>query len=116
MQALRAPSTNFERGVLDSKDSKEVIVLVWEDFGEIDVNGTRTKLAVNERNRFIAFVEDNDGCVLHIVEVFLSLHDLARKHLDWLGRIVLISDNENILDAYEKLLETRGQKVTQGRA
>ena len=89
--------------------------MVWEDFGQIDSNGRRMKLAVNGRNRVIAFVEDNEG-VEFTVEVFLSLQDLARKHLDWLGRIVLISDNENILAAYEKLLEARCQKVTQGRA
>jgi hypothetical protein len=66
-----------------------VIVLVWEDFAEIHVSGTRRKLAVNDHNRIIAFVEDDER-----------------------DRIVLISDNESILGAYEKLLETRGQETT----
>jgi hypothetical protein len=80
--------------------------MVWEDFGEIDVNGRRRKLAVNGRNRVIAFVEDSEGCVLYIVEVFLSLQDLTRKHPDWLHRISLLSDNERILSVYEKLSES----------
>lgn len=62
------------------------------------------KLAFNEWNRVIAFVDDSDG-VEFTVEVFLSLQDLARKHPDWLHRISLLSDNERILSVYEKLLE-----------
>lgn len=79
--------------------------MVWEDFGQIDSNGRRMKLAVNGRNRVIAFVEDSEG-VEFTVEVFLSVQDLARKHPDWLHRISLLSDNERILSAYEKLLES----------
>jgi len=78
--------------------------MVWEDFGEINVNGRRMKLAVSGRNRIIAFLEDSEG-VEFTVEVFLSLQDLTRKHPDWLHRISLLSDNERILSVYEKLLE-----------
>jgi hypothetical protein len=85
--------------------------MVWEDLGEVDVNGSMMKLAVNARNRVIAFLEDDVGAEF-TVEVFLSLQDLARKHPDWLQRISLLSENERILSAYEKLLKNTRTAAT----
>jgi hypothetical protein len=85
--------------------------MVWEDFGEVDENGSRMKLAVNGRNRVIAFLEDDVGAEF-TVEVFLSLQDLGRKHPDWLQRMTLLSENERILSAYEKLLKNTRTAAT----
>lgn len=75
----------------------------WSRLGELEIHERNLKISVNQLGRLKAYYLAHDG-MEEVREVFLDMNDLARKHPDWLLSLVLETENESLLEQYEKTI------------
>lgn len=76
----------------------------WSRLGELKIHERNLEISVNQLGRLKAYHLNADDGMEEVREVFLDMNDLARKHPDWLISLVLETENESLLEQYEKTI------------